>query len=436
MSATFPLTPQAQSPSPSLDNGQAQRVSSILNGIFGNYSGPPFSIRFWDDSIWRSALDGNVFEIFLCNQNAWRTLSTAPDQVSLGEKYIKGEIEVGGDLSLALRALPQIERALEDYLTGISFRTAAKQLINRTSRALHWGAVHSKRRDAAAISHHYDLPPEFYKLFLGPSIMYSCAYFRDWRNDLYTAQCDKMDLICRKLDLSGRDRFMDIGCGWGSLVLHAVEKYEVVGYGASLSQRQVDYANERIAGANRKGQAQVYLSDFRDLSEVQAPVTKLASVGMCEHVGQTHIDAYFREAYRLLLPGGLFLNHGITQSTHAANNRPSFMDQYVFPDGELLTLTEMIRAAEGAGFEVRDVEDLREHYEETLHRWVEALCLHEREAIALTDYETFRIWKLYMTGSAEAFRRGDIAIHQLLLSKNAEGQSAASKVREGWYRHF
>lgn len=435
MSATSPLTPQAHSASPPLHQSQAEKVSTLLNSLFEGYAGPAFSVRFWDDSVWRRAAEGSVFEIFLCNQDAWLTLSTAPDDVSLGEKYIKGEIEVAGDLFLALRALPQVEYALRSNLPTISFRTAAKRLMSRTSRTLHWGAAHSKRRDAAAISHHYDLSPEFYKLFLGPSMVYSCAYFRKPSNDLYTAQCDKMDLICRKLELSGRDRFLDIGCGWGSLVLWAAEKYGVVGYGASLSQRQVQFANERIANAKREGQAQVYLSDFRDLSEVQAPVNKLASVGMCEHVGLGHIDAYFREAYRLLLPEGLILNHGITRSAHVANDTPSFIDQYVFPDGELLTLTEMIRAAEGAGFEVRDVENLREHYEETLHRWVEALCHHEREVIALTNHETFRIWKLYMTGSAEAFRRGDIAIHQLLLSKNAKGQSSAPKVREGWYRN-
>lgn len=434
MSATSPPTPQAHSVSPPLQQTQADKVSPLLNTVFAGYAGPAFSVRFWDDSIWRSAAEEITFEIFLCNQNAWRTLSTAPDDVSLGEKYIKGEIEVAGDLFLALRALPEIEQALRNQLPATSLRTAAKRLFSRTSRTLRWGAVHSKRRDAAAISHHYDLPPEFYKLFLGPTMVYSCAYFRKPDNDLYTAQCDKMDLICRKLELSGRDSFLDIGCGWGSLVLWAAEKYGVVSYGASLSQRQVNYANERINGAKRKGQAQVYLSDFRDLSEVQTPVNKLASVGMCEHVGLSHIDAYFREAYRLLLPEGLFLNHGITRSSQVSNDRPSFIDQYVFPDGELLTLTEMVRAAEDAGFEVRDVENLREHYEETLHRWVEALCHHEAEAIALTDEETFRIWKLYMTGSAEAFRRGDIAIHQLLLSKNAKGHSSAPKVREGWYR--
>jgi cyclopropane-fatty-acyl-phospholipid synthase len=266
-------------------------------------------------------------------------------------------------------------------------------------------------------------------------MVYSCAYFKDWQNSLDQAQSDKLDLICRKLDMKPRDRFMDIGCGWGSLVLHSIEKYGAIGHGVSLSREQVEYANKRIAQAHREDWAGIYWSDFRDLSEVHVPFNKLASVGMCEHVGLNHIDAYFKEAYKLLLPGGLFLNHGITRSAHVNPEGPSFIDRYVFPDGELLTLTEMIRAAENAGFEVRDVEDLREHYEETLHRWVDALCKKEREAVALTDYETFRTWKLYMAGSAEAFRRGDIAIHQLLLSKNAHGKSGAATVRERWYRN-
>jgi cyclopropane-fatty-acyl-phospholipid synthase len=203
----------------------------------------------------------------------------------------------------------------------------------------------------------------------------------------------------------------------------------------SLSSSQVEFAKQRIAATGESVDCKIYWSDFRDLDQVHTPFNKIASVGMCEHVGLKHIDAYFREAYQLLLPNGLFLNHGITRRAGTQDNPTSFMDRYVFPDGELLTLTEMIRAAEDAGFEVRDVEDLREHYEETLHRWVAGLNRNRDRAIDLTDVKTFRIWQLYMAGCAEAFRRGDIAIHQLLLSKNDNGHSAAAGTREPWYRN-
>ena len=417
--------------------GKAHDSAPLLNAVFREYKGPAFAIRFWDDSIWYSEAEDVGFRICLHTQGAWKALSTAPDDVTLGEKYIKGEIDVEGDLFLALRALPPIKNSLEEYLSpsALSLQEVSKLFFVHLSRLLHWGTAHSERRDAASIAFHYDKSPSFYELFLGPTMVYSCAYFKDWQNSLDQAQSDKLDLICRKLDMKPRDRFMDIGCGWGSLVLHSIEKYGAIGHGVSLSREQVEYANKRIAQAHREDWAGIYWSDFRDLSEVHVPFNKLASVGMCEHVGLNHIDAYFQEAYKLLLPGGLFLNHGITRSAQVDPEGPSFIDRYVFPDGELLTLTEMIRAAENAGFEVRDVEDLREHYEETLHRWVAALCKKEREAIALTNEETFRTWKLYMAGCAEAFRRGDIAIHQLLLSKNDKGRSGASTVRENWYKN-
>jgi cyclopropane-fatty-acyl-phospholipid synthase len=436
MSSVSPANLQSLTPSRFSYKGRARDTAPLLDAVFHEYVGPAFAIRFWDNSIWYSSTEDVGFRIFLHSQDAWLAMSATPNELSLGKKYIAGEIDVDGDLFLALRALPWIRTSLEDYLSSSAacFQEFAKLLLVRISRMLHWGPAHSKRRDAASISYHYDKPSSFYQLFLGPSMVYSCAYFRDWNDDLVRAQNAKMDMICRKLDLRPNDRFMDIGCGWGSLVLRSVQKYGVIGCGASLSRQQVIYGKECIAQAHLAGRAAICWSDFRDLSEVHSPFHKLASVGMCEHVGLNHIDEYFREAFRLLLPGGLFLNHGITRSAQSPSKGPSFISQYVFPDGELLTLTEMVRAAEEAGFEVRDVEDLREHYEETLHRWVDALCQHEREAIEVTDLETFRIWKLYMAGSAEAFRRGDIAVYQLLLSKNIAGKSHATSRREEWYK--
>jgi cyclopropane-fatty-acyl-phospholipid synthase len=266
-------------------------------------------------------------------------------------------------------------------------------------------------------------------------MVYSCAYFQSWSKTLDEAQTEKMDLICRKLDLRQDERFLDIGCGWGSLVLHAAKEYGALSRGISLSEKQVNHAVRRINGQEKLSQCEVELMDFRDLAWQKARFHKIASVGMCEHVGLRNISGYFHHAYSMLFPRGLFLNHGITRRPGASRSGPSFMDRYIFPDGEILTLSEMVNAAENAGFEVRDVEDLREHYEETLHRWVTALNENEEEAIKLTDVPTVRTWRLYMSGCAEAFRRGDIAIHQLLLSKNDHGLSNATKVRNRWYHN-
>lgn len=415
---------------------QATLVGPLLESVFSAYKGPAFAIQFWDCSIWYSNPSDTRFVLILRTEQAWHALSSSPDELSLATKYIDGEIDVEGDLYLALRSLPMIEHAIRTSVppSAISLHSYVSAWADQIASFVRQGALHSHQRDAASIAHHYDKPAEFYELFLGDTMVYSCAYFRSLENSLDRAQRDKMHLICRKLDLKPKERFLDIGCGWGSLLLHASENFDVTAHGVSLSQKQVEYAKRRIAASKQSAQCDVTWSDYRDLDEVLMPFDKIASVGMCEHVGEKNIGAYFQQAYKLLYPGGLFLNHGITRSASMNRTGPSFMDQYVFPDGELLTLTQMVKAAEDAGFEVRDVEDLREHYEETLHRWVDALNSYEYQAISLTDEKTFRTWKLYMTGSAEAFRRGDIAVHQMLLSRSKKGQSNSARVREAWYR--
>lgn len=435
LQAEWPTEASASHPQPVVYPADPS-CGKVLDKIFAKYEGNPFSIRFWDGSVWKSSVDDSVFEIRINTEKAWDILIAIPDEAALGEQYINGSIDVRGDLYKALRALPAIEDSIlstiPDYALWLrNAVTIAADMLSRFSRL---DFLHSQRRDAAAISYHYDKPSEFYQLWLGPSMVYSCAYFQDWNNGLTVAQTDKMDLICRKLGLKPHDRYLDIGCGWGSLILYANRKYGVSAHGISLSKEQVTFAEKAIRAANQDSACQVYLKDYREFRNVKTKFDKVSSVGMCEHVGQKKIDDYFDHVHHMLVEGGLFLNHGITSSMHAKKKRSSFIDRYVFPDGELLTLSEMVRAAEEAGFEVRDVENLREHYEETLHRWVMALQQHKEQVIALTNLQTYRIWELYMTGSAEAFRRGEIAVHQLLLSKNAEGRNSATKIRKEWYR--
>lgn len=419
-------------------SGHADAVAASLDSVFHSYQGPPFAIRFWDDTRWHSRGGDAHFEFRLRTEEAWKALSRSPDEVSLGTRYVDGDIDVDGDLYAALRALPQIEEAITHHIPApvAAVREYTADLAEHLARFVHLGTTHSQRRDAASIAQHYDKPSSFYELFLGRSMVYSCAYFRSWSESLDEAQCNKMDLICRKLSLKPQERFLDIGCGWGSLILHACQRYGASARGVSLSKEQVSYAKNRIAAEGQSERCEVTWTDFRELEKTQACFDKIASVGMCEHVGAKHIGAYFREAHSLLCPGGLFLNHGITRSASSPHRSRSFIDKYVFPDGELLTLSQMVQAAEDAGFEVRDVEDLREHYEETLHRWVQSLNEHESEAIELCGAKTVRIWRLYMAGSAEAFRCGEIAIHQMLLSKNDDGRSSAAKARAAWYQDW
>ncbi len=421
-----------------LSYGQAATASTELDRIFENYAGPSFSIHFWDGSSWATHDAQPTFGIRLRTKTAWQALCKSPNDIALGAKYIGGEIDVEGDLYLALRALPFIESAISKALPAPiqRFRQQSAVFTNQIHRLAHWGRAHSQQRDAASIAYHYDKSPEFFRLFLGSSMVYSCAYFQSWSKTLDEAQTDKMDLICRKLDLHRGERLLDIGCGWGSLVLHAAMQYGALSRGISISERRVNHAVHRISEQHEASECKVELMDFRDLAWQKARFHKIASVGMCEHVGLKNIRGYFQHAYSMLFPRGLFLNHGITRrASGVIHSGRSSMDRYIFPDGELLTVSDMVNAAESAGFEVRDVEDLREHYEETLHRWVTALNQNEAEAIKLTDVPTVRTWRLYMSGCAEAFHRGDIAIHQLLLSKNDGGVSNAAKVRELWYPH-
>lgn len=414
----------------------ATSFAKALDRIFAGYAGTSFRIRFWDGTEWQSHVDPPTFGVVLRTPGAWSALTSSTDEAALGACYVGGDIAVEGDLFVALRALPKIEQSV-----AASFSPATRWLqswtfsiLESVRRLMRNGLRHSHGRDAAAISYHYDKPANFYRLWLGQSMVYSCAFFPDVSVDLDTAQCEKMNLICKKLGLKPHDRLLDIGCGWGTLLLHAARHFGVSAHGVSLSKEQINFAEGAIDDAGLSNSCQVYLKDYRELRDVKLKFDKISSVGMCEHVGAQHIESYFADAHQMLVDGGLFLNHGITRSRQSPKKNSSFIDRYVFPDGELLTLSEMISAAESAGFEVRDVEDLREHYEETLHRWVAALKEHKEEVIQATSPETYRVYELYMTGSAEAFRRGEIALHQILLSKNADGRSSAVTIRSEWYR--
>jgi cyclopropane-fatty-acyl-phospholipid synthase len=298
---------------------------------------------------------------------------------------------------------------------------------------LRFGTVNSRCRDCASIAYHYDQPVGFFEPWLGSSLAYSCAYFRAADDSLDEAQEQKLKHICRKLRLQPGERFLDIGCGWGSLPLYAACERQVHAEGITLSREQAEMARRRIEDARLERSCKVHLRDYRDLETTDKTFDKIASVGMFEHVGLKNLPRYFGIAHRLLRPGGLFLNHGIARSALSPARGSSFIDRYVFPDGRLVTLSEAVKAAESQGFEVRDVENLREHYELTLRRWVEGLNRNADTLLKHVSKVTYRIWLLYMAGSAAAFRRGDIGVYQVLLSRPDRGNSRLPLTREDLY---
>jgi cyclopropane-fatty-acyl-phospholipid synthase len=294
-----------------------------------------------------------------------------------------------------------------------------------------------------AVRSHYDVGNAFYALWLDRRLVYSCAYFATGIEDLDAAQAAKLDHICRKLRLAPGERLLDIGCGWGGLVQYAAEHYGVQALGITLSQPQAELARERIAAAGLADRCQIEVRDYRDLPP-DASFDKIVSVGMVEHVGRRRLPTYFATAWRHLRPGGLFLNHGIAMAASGNGlssllsrlmwRRGGFIQRYVFPDGELASSGEMLRAAEAQGWETRDVENLREHYTLTLRHWVRRLEAAHEEAAQRVGEQTYRVWRLYMAASAHGFAAGRLQLIQTLLSKaRADGSSSLPLTRSDLY---
>lgn len=410
----------------------------FLQNVLGDYQPRDFAIEFWDGSIWEAETPEPLFTIVLKHPGALRRMFLPPNELTMGEAYIFGDFEVRGSLYKVMRLA---EYFLDQQEWGLWRQLSAAWSLLRLPRALPvlperraelGGAQHSITRDRQAIRYHYDVSNEFYSLFLDERMVYSCAYFADPEESLDAAQARKLDYICRKLRLQPGDRLLDIGCGWGALVMHAAKEYGAYAHGITLSERQAELAEERIAAAGLSDRCRVEIRDYREV-EGDGSYDKLVSVGMVEHVGSKAMAVYFEQAWRLLRPGGLFLNHGIATLQGQEPRMPSFTLKYVFPDGELLPINRMLRFAEVAGFEVRDVESLREHYALTLKNWVQRLQANRERALEQVDLVTYRIWELYMSGARHIFDVQINNVFQALLLKDDDHRSHLPLTRDDWY---
>lgn len=423
----------------SIENA-AQISLSLIQDILGAAHSDNFAVRLWDGTTWES-IPGQPahFTLVLQHPGALRKMFLPPSELNLGEAYIYNDFDIEGDIEAVF---PLAQHFTEKGWGSIERLRFGKRLLSlpkdepprNVKQAAHLNGVrHSKERDRQAVTYHYDRSNDFYALWLDRRMVYSCAYFATSDDDLDTAQEQKLDYICRKLRLRPGERLLDIGCGWGGLVLHAVQHYGVEAYGITLSQQQASFAQERINEAGLADRCRVEVRDYRELTEPNS-YDKVVSVGMFEHVGKARLSTYFRQAWHLLRPGGVFLNHGIACSGSAPEQQMSeFVDRYVFPDGELVPISTTLQSAEKNGFEVRDVESLREHYAHTLRHWVQRLEAQADEARRLTDEVTYRIWRLYMAGSAYSFQSGQNNVYQSLLAKPDSGDSRLPLTRADWY---
>jgi len=405
----------------------ADRFAPALDRLAGGaFARRPLAIRLWDGSeLPATAPDGAPPTLHVRDPRALTAIAVHPDELGLGRAWVSGALDVEGDgtddLERALAAAEQLRGAhlsLADRVRAMRLvRSAGVPLLRplpapvAEAPRLH-GRRHSLRRDRVAVRHHYDVPTSFYRIVLGPSMVYSCAYFAEPAEPLEAAQERKLDLVCRKLGLRPGQRLLDVGCGWGSLLLHAVQRYGVRAVGITLSPSQAREARRRVAEADLHGRVEVRVADYREVRD--GPYDAIASVGMVEHVGLDMLRTYAQRLAALVRPGGRVLNHGIVRLKPARRSDRTFIARYVFPDGELHPLSAVISALEGAGLEVRDVEALREHYPLTLRAWSSNLARNREAAIAQAGVERERVWRLYMAGAALAFERGEIGVFQTL----------------------
>ncbi len=416
----------------------ATEVSNLLKRLFHSFDGG-LALRLWNGTtirLGRAELNEPEprFTLVCRNPNVVCSMFLGRSPLRLVEAYFRGDIDIEGDFFAALRLkdhLHSIRLSFRDRLGALitAFRVRASNDARPGPRGLSSSLqgvtvkTHSKTENHAAISFHYDVSNEFYRLWLDEERVYSCAYFTSPDESLDQAQRNKLEHICRKLRLKPDDRLLDIGCGWGALVCWAARHHGARAHGITLSRQQFEYAEQRIRDEGLQDQVTVELRDYRDLAG-EGVYDKVSSVGMFEHVGLANLPTYLTIVRRVLRPGGLFLNHGITHDEEGWKKSVTteFINRYVFPDGELDCVSNIQLGMERAGFEIHDVEGLRPHYALTLRHWVQRLEANREAALHEVDEPTYRVWRLYMAACALDFEAGSTGIYQIVASKPNRGE--------------
>jgi cyclopropane-fatty-acyl-phospholipid synthase len=378
----------------------------------------PFRIELWDGSELPNTVNGSGPVFTVHSPLALSHILRAPGQLGLGRAYVAGAITVD-DVDDALDLLdtykpPPIDKRTLARLAAAAVRAGALRGIPRmpTAELVPKGRRHSRERDARAIQHHYDVSNEFFALFLDTSMTYSCAVWSRGAETLEEAQRTKLDLVCTKLRLQPGQRLLDVGCGWGSMAIHAAREYGVQVVGITLSEEQAALARTRVQDAGLAGEIEIRLSDYRD--DQGGPYDAISSIGMVEHVGSVNIDGYAAQLARHLRPGGRLLNHGITRLRHGDAEAGPFSERFVFPDAAPLHLSRIQTAVERAGFVTDHVEGFAEDYARTLREWTRRFEEHHAEAVVIGGEERVRVWQIYLRASRRGFESGFLGIYQVL----------------------
>jgi len=411
-------------------HGDAVTIGEMFDTLFG----PGAPVRF-------SAYDGSTggdpgarIGIRLVRPRGVSYMVTSPGSLGMARAYLQGDLEVDGvhpgdpyelltimeDLHMRRPSPGQAVQWLRSLRISTLMPPEPPALEQRPARRIGFGLRHSRLRDSTAISYHYDVSNHFYELVLGPSMTYTCACYPSAEATLEEAQEHKYDLVARKLGLTPGMRLLDVGCGWGGMVRHAVRNYGVSALGVTLSREQAGWATRRIEAEGLAGKAEVRHLDYREVTERNFDA--ISSIGLIEHVGVRNYGSYFRFLRAKLRPGGRLLNHGITRrdNTSPGLERRGFIGRYVFPDGELTGSGDIVRAVEDAGLELQHHENLRVHYAKTLTQWCANLVTHWDAAVTDAGLPVAKVWGLYMAGSRLGFERNAIQLHQILATRNTD----------------
>jgi cyclopropane-fatty-acyl-phospholipid synthase len=425
------------------NGAHAMVARQVLSEIFADYRRGDYTVRLWDGSHWDppSLKEGDKpsFTLVLNHPGNLRSLFECQSMLKLGEEFLSGSFDVEGDLVAACELGDHLLRLRLPLSKKIELALQIRSLPKGPtpgevrSRAVLSGRVGSRGRLRDAIAYHYDLPVDFWKLWLDPTLAYSCAYFKDQSESLDEAQANKLDYICRKLYLSKGERLLDLGCGWGGLVIFAARNYGVRATGITLSRMQAEYGSQLVQQLGLQEKCEIRHLDFRDY-QCAEQYDKVACVGAIEHVPVRGLVGFFEHAKRLLRPGGLFLNHGITSAVmENLPPGPSFVDAFVFPDNGVTTLWRHLMAAEEVGFEVRDVECLREHYIRTCSEWLRRIEENELSLTEQSNRSTQRLFRLYVAAQTYYFKTGANSIHQALLARSESKPACIPLTRASWY---